>query len=528
MLPASQKERLPSSMAVPQRIARQDSRNPNAHTTQPAHPHNTHAQVQAQHMSEQGRTGSRRQQGQGQQGLQGGIDYGAQVARDRGGGERERERKGEREKEREREREVKYVVYLKLPFARGGFVDPPQVDWDSNKERALWRILSRTTRNQGIDWNHLAQQFQVSRAFLLQQAAWLYERELSQVRAQMRKGMGGAAAAPASNISTPSGTASNASPRPLSPAPMAMGMAGGTRMARTGSGGSSEPPKTLSQFSLRGPAAAALLQCTHTPVGTRPTGSVTPGRPMAQPMSRTPSTQTSRPTSQASFQPPARFANSISHQPQQQQPQYDFRDTATVPAAGRIYSSASSSGDGDDDDDSDSDDSIMVSSKRKGKRTDGGLFGEDEDAEEEEIYLPFSRAKIDSSVSMDEDELGTATLRGVKKKKSLGGGGGAPTETTKQDTGERARVNPKRLPSEASSTSTTRQGHGGTNAVAQRKLTASGGAESSPSMGSSFSDLSDASISQSAMEDAYLSNMRTVGVGSVASRISVLGLGLGR
>lgn len=79
-----------------------------------------------------------------------------------------------------------------------------------------------------------AQQFQVSRAFLLQQAAWLYERELSQVRAQMRKGLGSAATA-ISNISTPGGTAS---PRPISPGPMAMAMAGGTRMARTGSGGS--------------------------------------------------------------------------------------------------------------------------------------------------------------------------------------------------------------------------------------------------------------------------------------------------
>lgn len=132
----------------------------------------------------------------------------------------------------------------------------------------------------------------------------------------------------------------------------------------------------------------------------------------------------------------------------------------------------------------------MGSSKRKGKRTGGGLFGEDEDAEEEEIYLPFSRAKLDSSVSMDEDELGTATLRGVKKRRSLGGAGGGATETAKQDTRERARVNPRRHPSEASSTSTTRQGHGGSNAVVQRKLTASGGAESSPSMGSSFSDLS--------------------------------------
>jgi len=153
-----------------------------------------------------------------------------------------------------------------------------------------------------------AQQFQVSRAFLLQQAAWLYERELSQVRAQMRKGMGGATVAPASNISTPSGTAGGASPRPQSPAPMAMGIAGGTRMARTGSSGSYgifrpagsfkiwgqptytsspmglEPPKTYSQFSLRGPAATAMIQGTHTPVGTRPTGPVTSGRRMRPPV----------------------------------------------------------------------------------------------------------------------------------------------------------------------------------------------------------------------------------------------------
>ena len=37
--------------------------------------------------------------------------------------------------------------------------------------------------------------------------------------------------------------------------------------------------------------------------------------------------------------------------------------------------------------------------------------------------------------------------------------------------------------------------------------------------------VTDASISQSAMEDAYLSNMRAAGV---ASRMSMLGLGLGR
>ena len=75
-----------------------------------------------------------------------------------------------------------------------------------------------------------AHQFQVSRAFLLQQAAWLYERELSQVRAQMRRGMGTGAIALPSNNQTPG--SGGTSPRPLSPA------VGGARMVRTGSGGS--------------------------------------------------------------------------------------------------------------------------------------------------------------------------------------------------------------------------------------------------------------------------------------------------
>ena len=51
----------------------------------------------------------------------------------------------------------------------------------------------------------------------------------------MRKGVGGAAL---SNISAPGGTTGGSSPRPISPAPVGIGIVGGTRMARTGSGGS--------------------------------------------------------------------------------------------------------------------------------------------------------------------------------------------------------------------------------------------------------------------------------------------------
>jgi len=47
-------------------------------------------------------------------------------------------------------------------------------------------------------------------------------------------------------------------------------------------------------------------------------------------------------------------------------------------------------------------------------------------------------------------------------------------------------------------------------------------------MGSSFSDLSDASVSQSAMEEAYLSTLQAGGGGGgLGSRISFLGRAMG-
>lgn len=53
------------------------------------------------------------------------------------------------------------------------------------------------------------------------------------------------------------------------------------------------------------------------------------------------------------------------------------------------------------------------------------------------------------------------------------------------------------------------------------------GSDGSPSMGSSFSDLDDASVTQSALEDALLSNMQHGSIG-MGSRISTLREALGR
>lgn len=68
---------------------------------------------------------------------------------------------------------------------------------------------------------HSADKFEVSQSFLLQQAAWLYERQLSQVRAQMRK---------------VGASRQSATPSPA-PGSASASVIGGHAMKRAGSGG---------------------------------------------------------------------------------------------------------------------------------------------------------------------------------------------------------------------------------------------------------------------------------------------------
>lgn len=47
--------------------------------------------------------------------------------------------------------EPQFTVFIRLPFPRGDFVDPPPVKWDSSKDQTLWDILSRTSKGREID-----------------------------------------------------------------------------------------------------------------------------------------------------------------------------------------------------------------------------------------------------------------------------------------------------------------------------------------------------------------------------------------
>lgn len=124
-----------------------------------------------------------------------------------------------------------FTVFIRMPFRRGDFVDPPPVAWNAAKEHALWDILSRVAKNSDIDWKSLAEQFEVTERFLLQQAAWLYERNLQQVRAHMRR---------------VGNSRQSATPSPA-PGSTSASMVGGQAMRRAGSGGSRVPSRLSTQ-----------------------------------------------------------------------------------------------------------------------------------------------------------------------------------------------------------------------------------------------------------------------------------------
>ena len=79
-----------------------------------------------------------------------------------------------------------YTIFIRLPFPRNDFKDPPPVEWDAAKEEDLWKIISGSTGKE-LDWDEISGKLQVSLPFLLQQAAWLYERRFETMKAQMKR-----------------------------------------------------------------------------------------------------------------------------------------------------------------------------------------------------------------------------------------------------------------------------------------------------------------------------------------------------
>jgi len=42
---------------------------------------------------------------------------------------------------------VHYTCFIRLPFPRNDFEDPPPVEWDTGKDRALWKLISKASNS---------------------------------------------------------------------------------------------------------------------------------------------------------------------------------------------------------------------------------------------------------------------------------------------------------------------------------------------------------------------------------------------
>ncbi|CZR64050.1 uncharacterized protein PAC_13947 [Phialocephala subalpina] len=408
-----------------------------------------------------------------------------------------------------------YTVFIRLPFSRGDFVDPPSVEWDAAKDKALWKILSKASKNRN-------QLFEVTLAFLLQQAAWLYERQLSQVRAQMRK----------------VGVSKSNAPSPI-PGSTAES-AGGESMRRTGSGGGGLSQHfthhEAHQLTTSGPRVASALSARKdSPVpGSIPN---TPGRPMAPPFSRTSSantTITSRNFAPQTSPRPAQAQlnrRSLSPKPKSRPTSIAIDPPTRSPRPDPLSSPSAASSSSDSS--SSSDDAAPLQSRllRRPPRFSNKL-GQSEDADEDDdepAFMPFSSPPEtnhhDPSATLRGDPRNMGTRRPVHRKSmdaalqsatsdsSASSTPATNTHTKRQEAMQGRRpagpLSPKRT-AELAGRSPGMKGKG----------RGDPGSEGSPSMGSSFSDLDDASVTQSALEEALASNMQAGGMASRMSSIS--------
>ncbi|KKK14962.1 hypothetical protein P175DRAFT_0531365 [Aspergillus ochraceoroseus IBT 24754] len=393
--------------------------------------------------------------------------------------------------------DTKFTVFIRLPFPRGDFVDPPPVEWNAAKDQALWDILSRPSKGNDIDWKALAESFDVTLQFLLQQAAWLYDRQLSQVRAQMRK------------VGT---THSNApSPAPGSIyASTALGQA-----AKIGQASGVRAPSRLSS-QQNVPQRAPLPRRTSSGNTVQQIkGTRDPSYP------GTPTFETKEPKWDG------------------QRPSIGKREQAPVPATHRSptleeegLTSSSSESESDDDND-DVARRRGVGFKRFGRFSmhRQALRDDEDDDDDSPAFLPLShRAEqvpremsgqdLNATLRMEQEELAAVRRRATEPHQNLRKSMTADSSTSSVSSGVPVTgSHPHRRkqmshPSPRRATDLAR--------MSPRRLTASGReiSDGTPSMGSSFSDLDDTSVTQSMLEEALLSNMQHGGMASRMSTIS--------
>ncbi|ENH69738.1 Autophagy-related protein 29 [Fusarium oxysporum f. sp. cubense race 1] len=398
--------------------------------------------------------------------------------------------------------EPTYTIFVRVPMPRGDFVDPPPVNWDSVKDEALWKILSGAAKKQ-IDCNtHLrcsADRFEVPVDFLLQQVAYLTERHASQVRAQVRK----ATAAVRGSVQSPVPGGDSAGPghqrthsalsiRKDSPMPR----------AEAGSGTGTPLNASIRPIVSRNPS-------TNTTVLRDMTGGSASPRPGTGLASRTGERRrlSSLPISSVPDRSPDRVA--------QPEPAPDERSPSPGPAED---SSPTSS-----EDESSPAQSRIIRRPPRFQQPDGGQYEDDDDDESEPAFQPYTSPSNQTSAQ----DLGS-TLRGDGRSsgkrhhrphgksaihQSHTSDSSASSAAMVQKPDKSDKTTEQRTPGPLSPRRTAELA--GRSPGNQSKGYSREGSDGTPSMGSSYSDLDvlDASVTQSALEEALASHMNR-GAGS--------------
>jgi hypothetical protein len=220
---------------------------------------------------------------------------------------------------------TQFTALIRLPFPRGNFVDPPQAQWDAEKDRQLWKVISKSSKTSDLNWVELASKFQVPPTFLLQQAAWLYERHFEHVRNQMKKVSGSTVTAPGASGGGSTLTA-----------------LGGVAMQRAGSGGAgnSRTASALSGHRKDSPSLGLQDVIEPAPMLTRTpsTTTITQSRTQAQQLpSRTLSTRSSQ---RPNFARPTRNDRSVSPGTAPYAVQHDRPESPEISASSSSSSSS--------------------------------------------------------------------------------------------------------------------------------------------------------------------------------------------
>ncbi|KAJ5336763.1 hypothetical protein MYU51_005893 [Penicillium brevicompactum] len=412
--------------------------------------------------------------------------------------------------------DTKFTVFIRLPFPRGDFEDPQPVEWNASKDQALWDVLSRPSKGD-IDWKALAGHFDVTLQFLLQQAAWLYDRQLSQVRAQMRK----------------VGTTQSTSPSPVPGSVSGSTALGGQPSRETIIPGPRAPSRQVSQ-------QQDTPQRAFEP---RPT-SVASTAPANQTRGPRPPSRTEIPTADSE----SRWDSFGRRQSTVRREQVPASTTSRSPAFEDEPLSSSMSEESESDEE---DTRRGPRFKRFGKASvhrSGLRDDEDDDEDDTPAFLPLIRESQHSHQQRTGQEL-SATLRLDAERATQRRRGPDPRAThrvpvSESSTSSMSSAGPVGLPpGETRRTGNRAPISGPQRALGprqnSRRSNASGRetSDGTPSMGSSFSDLDgmsrtpdydgfilidspDASVTQSALEEALLSNMQHGGMASRMSTIS--------